>query len=121
MDKIFALRGATTIEKDTIEEVKEKSLELFEKIVGDNDLKKEDIISLTSTMTADITSAYPVKFVRENGSMSDIVLFSALEPSINGALKLCIRYMLHVQKSDEFVPKHIYLHGAVNLRKDLIK
>ncbi len=117
--KVFALRGATTVQNDTIEEVQISSIQLFKKLVDENNLTEDDIISLFATTTSDITSGYPVKFVRESGIMSHIVLFSALEPSIDGALKHCIRYMLHVQKEDDFKPKHVYLNDAVNLRKDL--
>lgn len=118
--KMYAIRGATTVTVDTQEELKNKSVELFVEIIKANNISRGDIVSLTASNTNDIKCAFPVKFVRESNVMSDIVLFSCQEPDITGGLKMCVRYLLHIQKDGEFKPKHIYMHGAKILRKDLV-
>ena len=66
--------------------------------------------------TADIRSFYPAKAAREAGFFS-CALYSSLEPEIENSLNKCIRVMVLADISTK--PKHIYLHNAAALRKDL--
>lgn len=111
-----AIRGATTITKDAAEEVKSAVGELLNEIYRRNALSGDEVISIQFTNTADIRSYYPAKAAREAGFFS-APLFSAQEPEINGALPLCIRVMLLVE--NDKTPVHVYLRGAVTLRKDI--
>jgi len=113
-----AIRGATTISCDTPEEIKLAVCELLNEIKDKNNLNDENMICIMFSNTSDIKSAYPAKAAREVGFYS-CALFSSLEPEISGALKLCIRVMVLAEISSQ--PKHIYLKGAANLRKDLNK
>ena len=81
-------------------------------------MSEEDILFILFSNTEDIRSLYPAKAAREAG-FSGTSLFSAAEPTIDGALRLCIRVMLLVDNC--FEVKHVYLRGAVNLRRDLKK
>ena len=111
-----AIRGATTIDIDTPEEIRTKVKELLKCIVENNRLSSDKIICIMLSSTADIKSLYPAKAAREAG-FSDCALYSSLEPDINCSLKKCVRVMLLVD-TDEPV-KFVYLHGAKSLRKDL--
>ena len=113
-----AIRGAITINADTAEEIKENVKLLLDEIVKENSLRVESIISIMFSNTADIHSYYPAKAAREAGFFN-CALFSSLEPEIEGALPLCIRVMVLAEIEDN--PKHIYLKGASNLRKDITK
>ena len=113
-----AIRGATTVNFDGAEQIKEKVKELLESICVQNSIDKDDVICIMFSNTADIRSYYPAKAARECG-FSDSALYSSLEPEIEGSLALCIRVMLFVDK--DINVKHVYLHGAANLRKDLTK
>ncbi len=113
-----AIRGATTIDFDGAEQIKERVGELLENVCEQNSLNKEDIICIMFSNTSDIRSYYPAKAARECG-FSGSALYSSLEPEIDNALPLCIRVMLFVD-GDKNV-KHVYLHGAANLRKDLTR
>lgn len=111
-----AIRGATTLDADTPEEVRFKVKELLNSIAESNKLSTDKIICIMLSSTADIKSLYPAKAAREAG-FSDCALYSSLEPDINSSLKKCIRVML---LADTEVPvKFVYLHGAKSLRKDL--
>ena len=112
-----AIRGATTVQNDTAEEIKECVSELLLKIKEKNSLSDEEIICIMFSNTADIRSYYPAKAAREAGFIS-CALFSSLEPEINGALRKCIRVMVLTESN--LSAEHVYLRGAVNLRKDLI-
>lgn len=113
-----AIRGATTVENDTAEEIRESVKELLFKIKEGNALAEEDIICIMFSNTSDIRSYYPAKAAREAGFFS-CALYSSLEPDIDGALSRCIRVMVLADTTNDV--KHIYLRNAVNLRRDIAK
>lgn len=113
-----AIRGATTVAKDTPTEMKDSVKELLDEIVKANALAEENIICIMFSNTSDLRSFYPAKAAREAGFFK-CALFSSLEPDIDGALEKCIRVMVLAETTAE--PKHIYLNGAANLRRDISK
>lgn len=113
-----AIRGATTVIEDTPEDIRGAVGQLLNEIVERNNLAHEDIICIMFSSTSDIRSFYPAKAAREAGFVS-CALYSSLEPEISGSLKKCIRVMLFVET--EAPVKHVYLNGAVALRKDITK
>ncbi len=113
---MVVIRGATTIERDEKEDIQGAVKELLEEIVKSNRLSRMEITSIVFSSTSDIHSYYPAKAAREAGFESSS-LFSAMEPDIEGGLKLCIRVMLFIEKN--LTPKHVYLRGAKKLRKDI--
>ncbi|MDE6105003.1 MAG: chorismate mutase, partial [Clostridia bacterium] len=113
-----AIRGATTVLKDSAEEIKSSVKELLERIKDTNGLTEENIICIMFSNTADIRSYYPAKAAREAGFFH-CALYSSLEPEIDGALKLCIRVMVLAEIAKD--AHHVYLHGAENLRKEISK
>ena len=117
---IFAIRGAITIDRDEKEEIEAKTRTLIKTISEKNNIGKACTpVSLIISTTSDITAFYPARAVRESG-LIDVPLFSAQEPSIKGALPLCIRMMLTVtSENNEQKAEHVYLGGAATLRPDL--
>lgn len=111
-----AIRGATTVSEDSAEEIKNSVKELLIEITKQNGLSEENIICIMFSNTSDVCSYYPAKAAREAGFVN-CALYSSLEPEISGALKLCIRIM--VLADTDMKPRHIYLRGAKNLRKDI--
>ena len=111
-----AIRGATTVREDSPQAIREAVAELLKEIAARNASVRESCISILLSNTADIRSLYPAKAAREAG-FSGCALFSAQEPSIDGALPLCIRVLV-LAEGDAPV-RHVYLRGAANLRKDL--
>ena len=113
---MMIIRGATTIEKDEPSQIKEAVKELLETILSQNNIKKEEVMSIVLSSTSDIHSFYPAKAARESG-FEACALFSAQEPDIVGGLALCIRVMVFLEKNITAHP--VYLRGAKNLRKDI--
>jgi chorismate mutase len=116
---IRGLRGATTVDEDTVPQVTERSQELMRELMAQNGLVEDDIISVLFTATADVTSTFPATAIREIG-FGAVPLLCAAEIAVPGAKPLCIRVLLHVHTSrsrDEI--RHVYLHGAQGLRDDL--
>lgn len=119
--QIAALRGATTLDADTREEVVARTVELLEALMERNGLSTDDVVSLLFTATGDITAEFPAAAVREAG-ISDVPMLCARELEVHGRsnLPLCVRVMAHVY-TDRPRPdrRHIYLRGARQLRSDL--
>lgn len=113
------IRGATTIASDCKEEISSSVKALLDEIFEANALKKEEIRVFVFSLTTDIHSYHPAKAARECG-YDFAPLFAAIEPDINGGLKLCIRVMIFAEpENPTMVVKHIYQNGAKVLRKDI--
>jgi chorismate mutase len=116
---VRGLRGATTVEADTVEQITERSQELMRRIMERNELAEEDIVSVLFTATSDVTSIFPATAIREIG-FGAVPLLCAAEIAVPGAMPRCIRVLLHVHTTrtrDQI--HHVYLHGAQGLRDDL--
>ena len=116
---IQGIRGATTIEVDSREEVGIKTKELLEEIMQENDLEIDDIIYIMFTATDDITSAYPAVAAREIG-MDKIPLICCQEMKVDNSLNLCIRVLMLVQRTERAEVFHVYREKAISLRPDII-
>jgi chorismate mutase len=118
---LSALRGATTLDEDTREEVLTRTAELLAALMARNGLTADDVVSLMFTATGDIHSEFPAAAVRAAG-ISHVPMLCARELDIEGdsAIPLCVRVMAHV---DTDLPRarlrHVYLRGARQLRSDL--
>jgi chorismate mutase len=116
---VRAVRGATTVDADTPEAIRERVVALLEQVLKQNGLSEDDIISILFTATEDIVSTFPATAARSMG-LGAVPLICARELSIVGSVPRCIRVMLHVEterpRSDIH---HVYLEGAKGLRDDL--
>ena len=116
---VRALRGATTIDADTVEQVTERTVALLDELLERNGAGHDDLISILFTATDDIHSIFPATAARKAG-LGDVPLICARELDIEGATPLCIRVLVHLateRPRDEL--HHVYQHGARNLRDDL--
>lgn len=118
---VRAIRGATTAENNTKAEILSVTKELLTEIILRNELSTEDIASIIFTVTSDLDKAFPAAAVRGMG-ITDVPLLDMAAPDINGALKKCIRVMIHINtdKGNRDM-KHVYLRGARVLRPDLVE
>lgn len=113
-----AIRGATTVEQDTPQEIRSAVGELLTQICRQNRLSEEEMLCILFSNTADIRSLYPAKAAREAG-FTHPALYSSAEPDIEGALPHCLRVLIFAETQEPV--RHVYLRGAANLRKDLKK
>ncbi|MDW8801945.1 chorismate mutase [Clostridium sp. A1-XYC3] len=119
---MIALRGATTISENSVEEIKKSTVELFNEMIMRNDIDLDKILTIEFSCTKDITKAYPGKFVREafNVKHAAIMHFNEMyvEGETDSSLPLCIRILMlvDVTKIDK---EFVYLKNAKNLRSDL--
>lgn len=114
-----AIRGATTVQHDTPEQIRHATRELLETIVSRNGISSADVISAIFTVTHDLTSDFPAHAARELGWL-DVPLLCTLEIPVPGSLPRCIRVLLHVEsRASRADIRHVYLHDARALRPDL--
>ena len=115
------IRGATTVNNNTEQEIIDAVKELWLELQKANDFLEEDLASVFFSSTPDLNAQFPAKGVRELG-FSDVALFGTLEIDNPDAVKMCIRVLIHwnTTKTQKEI-KHVYLHGAAKLRRDRAK
>jgi chorismate mutase len=116
---VRAIRGAIQVDSNTVEEIHAGVKELLTEIMAANELKASDVISVIFTATPDLNADFPAAAARDIG-FGAVPLICASEIDVPGALSGVIRVMLHCNsraETDEIA--HIYLKGAVALRRDL--
>lgn len=119
MRRLKGLRGATSVDADTKENIVEATAELLHEMLTRNELTKDDLVTIIFTATPDLTSEFPAAAAREIG-ISDIPLLCARELDVQGAIPRVIRVLMHVEThKDRSSLRHVYLRDAKPLRTDL--
>lgn len=113
---VRGVRGATTVEANTVEAILEATRELLDTMLKANEIDAESIASVFFTTTPDLNAEFPALAARDLG----VALMCAHEMNKPGALPMCLRILLHIntEKTANEI-KHIYLRGARVLRPDL--
>lgn len=116
---VRALRGATTVDTDTPDQIHERVGALVNEMLARNDVDKDDLISVIFTATDDVTSMFPAAAARAIG-LGDVPLLCARELAIDGGTPRCIRVLMHLTTARSRAElRHVYLAGAEGLRDDL--
>lgn len=118
---VRAIRGATCLISDDMEQMLSAVPELLEQMMKRNDLVAEDFISLLFTSTPDLVCGFPAAAARHAG-FRKVPLMCAQEIDVAGALPKVVRVMAHVESArslDEV--EHVFLRGAQVLREDLTR
>jgi len=116
--RLFALRGATTVERDAAELILAATDELLHAVPERNALTPADCVSCIFTCTDDLTAEFPAVAARRIG-FSAVPLLCAREMPVPGSLPRVIRLLLHFHAPEDHATQHVYLHGAAALRLDL--
>ncbi len=113
------IRGATTVETDSVAAILAATRELLTRIVKANDVAIEDVVSAFFTVTPDLTAAFPARAARELG-WQHVALLNAQEIPVPGSLPRCVRVLIHWNtETPQTEVHHVYLRGAASLRPDL--
>lgn len=116
---VRALRGATTVDNDTVEEIGQRVCELVTAMLERNGVDKDELISIIFTATEDVVSTFPATTARQLG-LGDVPLLCAREMAVVGGTPRCVRVLMHLtttRRRDDL--HHVYLEGARGLRDDL--
>lgn len=116
---VRAIRGATQLDRDERDHLFARTAELVAEVLDANAITKDDLVSILFTCTPDLTSDFPAAAAREMG-LGDVPLMCAVEMDVASALPRVVRLMAHVNlERPRADVRHVYLHGATVLRKDL--
>jgi chorismate mutase len=116
--RLFALRGAISVEQDDADQIIVATERLMREIIERNGLTTENMVSCIFTTTPDLTSQFPAVAARNVG-LSSVPLLCAQEIAVPGALPRIIRVLVHHYADDSHESKHVYLDEARALRLDL--
>lgn len=116
---VRALRGATTVDIDSVEQVSDRVQTLIDTMLARNGVDKADLISVLFTATGDVRSMFPATAARAAG-LGDVPLMCARELDVEGGTPRCIRVLMHLATERSRTElHHVYLEGARGLRDDL--
>ena len=76
------------------------------------------MVSCIFTCTSDLDAEFPAVAARRLG-LNGVPLLCAREIDVPGALPRVIRLLLHYYGEPEAEARHVYLHEAKQLRRDL--
>jgi chorismate mutase len=116
--RLFALRGATTVERNSAEAILTATEELMHEILTRNALTPADVVSCVFTMTEDLDAEFPAVAARRLG-FDKVPLMCAREVPVPGSLPRVIRVLMHYYAEDSHLARHVYLGDARRLRSDL--
>ena len=112
------LRGAITSQSNNSEAIEASVTELVEELVARNNLKAEQIVSITFSVTSDLNACFPASIARRQPGWENIALLDCQQMTVKGDLKYCIRIMALVWLPIDQTPQHPYLGEASLLRPD---
>jgi chorismate mutase len=113
------VRGATTADANTSEEILTATRQLLALMIRQNDIRHEDVASAIFSTTHDLDAEFPALAARQLGWL-DVGLMCTNELDVPGSLRHCIRVLVHWntdKRPEEIV--HVYLKQAAGLRPDL--
>lgn len=113
------VRGATTVDADTREEILAATRQLLALMIRLNDIQSEDVASAIFSTTVDLNAEFPALAARQLGWL-DVPLLCTHELDVPGSLRRCVRVLVHwnTAKPQREI-RHVYIKDAVRLRPDL--
>jgi chorismate mutase len=116
--RLFALRGAISVEHNDAQDVLDATTELMQAIMDRNQLAPDNVVSCIFTATNDLNAEFPAVAARALG-FDRVPLLCAREIPVPRALPRVIRVLIHYYAEDDHEAKHVYLRDAAVLRTDL--
>jgi chorismate mutase len=116
---VRGIRGATTVEANSVEAVLEATRELLAAMLKANEVDVEYVASAFFTTTVDLNAEFPALAARDIVG-TNVALMCGHEMNKPGGLPMCLRILIHVNTDKPAKDiKHIYLRGARVLRPDI--
>jgi chorismate mutase len=113
------VRGATTVEANTREEILTGARQLLALMIRRNGIEPVDVASALFSTTSDLNAEFPALAARQLGWL-DVPLLCMHEINVPGSLQKCVRILINWntdKPQDQIV--HVYIKEAVTLRPDL--
>jgi chorismate mutase len=117
-ERLYALRGATSVEENTAEAILAATEELMHTLIERNELEIDQFVDCIFTTTNDLNAEFPALAARRIG-FERVPLLCTREIDVPGSLPMVIRVLAHYYAPTGHVARHVYLGEARNLRADL--
>jgi chorismate mutase len=113
------VRGATTVEADTRDEILSSTRQLLALMIRLNGIDPHDVGSAIFSTTVDLNAEFPALAARQLGWL-EVPLLCTHELDVPGSLRRCIRVLINwnTDKLQHDIT-HVYIKDAVKLRPDL--
>jgi chorismate mutase len=116
--RLFALRGAISVDRNDAKDILEATTTLMKAIMERNALTPEMVVSCIFTATNDLNAEFPAVAARAVG-FDGVPLLCAREIAVPRSMARVIRVLIHYHAEEGHQPRHIYLGDASALRADL--
>jgi chorismate mutase len=116
--RLFALRGATSIERDDASLILDGTSRLLQEILDANGLTPDDVVSCIFTCTQDLTAEYPAVAARAMG-FNAVPLLCTQEMAVPGSMQRVVRLLMHFYAEPGHEVRHVYQGDARRLRLDI--
>jgi chorismate mutase len=113
---VRAVRGAIQIDDNAEKFIDDGVIRLVGKIIEENKIDINNIISIIFSQTKDITAKNPAAALRKIG-FNDTPLFCTKEPDVIGSMERVVRVLITTETERDLKP--VYLKGAKKLRMDI--
>ena len=117
-ERLYALRGATSVEENTAEAILAATEELMRELIERNELEIDQFVDCIFTTTNDLNAEFPALAARRIG-FERVPLLCTREIDVPGSLPMVIRVLAHYYAPTGHVARHVYLGEARSLRADL--
>ena len=117
-EHITAIRGATTSNGNTFEEIENAVVELINELISRNCLEPKKILSITFSVTKDLDACFPASTARKCFGLNSVAFLDCQQMYVPNDVDFCIRLMAQVLLKANKSVNHPYLRGASKLRAD---
>jgi chorismate mutase len=115
---LFALRGATSVDRNDAKDILEATSALMVALMERNELSPDSVVSCIFTATNDLNAEFPAVAARALG-FERVPLLCAREIAVPRSMPRVIRVLIHYYADDGHTSRHVYLGDAAALREDL--
>ena len=117
-NELKAIRGAITCEQNSIASIEIAVKELLNELLKSNQLKPDQILSITFSVTKDIDVCFPASIARKQMGLEKVALLDCQQMFVENDLRNCIRILAYAWLPSNKEPNHPYLRIASKLRPD---
>lgn len=117
MSVVRGLRGATTADANTPEDIRGATREMLEALVEANEVNADDIAAAIFSCTPDLNADFPAVAARVDLGWTQVPMDCTVEMDVPGGQTRCIRVVILLntdKRPDELT--WIYLKDAASLR-----
>ena len=116
MTRVRGIRGATTADNNTRDDILSSTRDLLERLIEANDIDPEDVAAVFFTTTLDLNAEFPALAARQMG-WGGVALLCGHEMRVPNGLPKCIRTLILVNTDKPSKDlTHVYMRGAIDLK-----